>query len=59
LPVTTIATAIRIGLATAKTRTSRLRLVRYRMIPTSRFQPRCRLGMAAYLLTRSGGWSQR
>ena len=59
MAVATTANAIAGGMATAKTRTA-LRLVAWKsMIPTSRFQPACRLGSAAYWFVSAGGCRAR
>lgn len=59
LAVATTATPMAIGIATAATRTIRHREVWAQATATSRFQPKCRLGTAAYLLTSWGGCRTR
>ncbi len=57
--VPTAANAIATGIATAKIRTA-LRFVAWkRTMATSRFQPTCRLGMAAYWFVSDGGCRAR
>jgi hypothetical protein len=47
------------GMATAKARTG-IRVVAWkRTMPSSRFQPKCRLGSAAYWFVSAGGCSAR
>ena len=55
LAVATTASAIAAGMTTAKDRRSQCRVAWKTTIPTSRFQPAWKLGIAAYWLTRSGG----
>lgn len=61
--VATTANAIATGMTMAATRAvclrSRTQPSLYQTTPTSRFQPKWRLGTAANLLTRAGGWSTR
>jgi hypothetical protein len=47
------------GIATANARTARCVVAWKSTIPRSRFQPACRLGNAAYLFVRAGGWRAR
>jgi hypothetical protein len=55
--VATTASAIATGIATAKPRTTQFRDARNNTIPTSRFQPAWKLGIAAYSFTSDGGSS--
>lgn len=55
----TTAYAIATGIATAKARTASRFVAPNRTMPTRRFHPRWRLGKAAYLFVRAGGWSAR
>jgi hypothetical protein len=59
LPVATTAKAIATGMRTAKMRTPSRAVAWKSTIPTSRFQPACRLGNAAYTFVRAGGCSAR
>jgi hypothetical protein len=59
LPVATTAKAIATGMMTAKMRTPSRAVAWKSTIPTSRFQPACRLGNAAYTFVRAGGCSAR
>lgn len=59
LAVATTANAIATGIARAKARRSQWRVAPKTTMPTSRFQPAWKLGIAAYWLTRSGGRSWR
>jgi hypothetical protein len=55
LAVATTANAIATGMTTANVRTA-IRVVAWkRTIPRMRFQPKCRLGSAAYWFVRAGG----
>jgi hypothetical protein len=55
----TTASAIATGIATANAR-SHQRVVAWKItIPSSRFQPKWRLGRAAYVFVSAGGWSAR
>ena len=56
LPVSTTATDIKSGEATAKIRTGIDRMVRNSTTPASTFHPTWKLGKAAYLFTTDGGW---
>ncbi|MDE0115718.1 MAG: hypothetical protein OXT07_03755 [bacterium] len=56
LPVSTTATAISSGEATAKTRTGIDRVDRNSTTQASTFHPTWKLGRAAYLFTIDGGW---
>jgi hypothetical protein len=59
LAVATTAKAMATGMATAKARTG-IRVVAWkRTMPSSRFQPKCRLGSAAYWFVSAGGCSAR
>ncbi|MCY3635533.1 MAG: hypothetical protein OXH23_08005 [bacterium] len=55
LPVSTTATDISTGEATAKTRTGIERVLRNSTTPASTFHPTWKLGKAAYLFTTDGG----
>jgi len=57
LAVATTANAIATGIAMAKARTTRCPVAPNSTMPTSRFQPAWKLGIAAYWLTRAGGRS--
>jgi hypothetical protein len=57
--VATTANAMAAGISMENTRTTSDRVEPKRMIPTSRFQPKCRLGIAAYWFVNLGGWSVR
>jgi hypothetical protein len=57
--VATTAKPMAIGDATAKALTARFVVVRSRTMPTTTFQPTCRLGNAAYWFVRPGGCSAR
>jgi hypothetical protein len=57
--VATTASPIAAGKATAATRRSTCLAARKTAIPTSRFQPKWRLGKAAYWFVRPGGCSAR
>ena len=52
-------TAIPMGIATANPRTSRCREARKSMMPSSRFQPAWKLGIAAYSFTSVAGSTER
>ncbi|MCY3632487.1 MAG: hypothetical protein OXH29_07435 [bacterium] len=56
LPVSTTATDINTGEATAKIRTGIDRTVRNRITQARTFHPTWKLGNAAYLFTTDGGW---
>ena len=59
LAVATTANAIATGITTAKARRSQCPVAPKTTMPTSRFQPAWKLGIAAYWLTRAGGRSCR
>ena len=55
LAVAKTANAIATGIARAKARRSQCLVAPKTTMPTSRFQPAWKLGIAAYWLTRAGG----
>lgn len=55
----TTASAMATGMATAKPRSQGLLAACRTTIPSRRFQPKCRLGSAAYAFVSAGGWSAR
>ena len=55
----TTAKAIAIGMATANARTESRVVAWKSTIPRRRFQPKWRLGRAAYWFVSAGGWSAR
>lgn len=55
LAVATTENAMAIGISTANARSATLRLTRNSSIPSSRFQPAWKLGIAAYSLMNDGG----
>jgi hypothetical protein len=57
--VATTAHAMAAGIKNAATFIRGDRATRYHVIATSRFHPKCRLGIAAYLLTNAGGCNMR
>lgn len=59
LAVATTASAIATGIAIAKPRTSQFRDDWNTTMPTKRFQPAWKLGIAAYSFTSDGGSSCR
>ena len=59
LAVATTENAIAIGMSTANARSATLRLTRNSSMPSSRFQPAWKLGIAAYSLMNDGGSTVR